>query len=66
MVESGSSLVMETEPVFASLANILKVFNNIDTIPEELQKYELEELEVQHINFYSTVWKILTEEKYLD
>lgn len=55
MVESGSSLVMETEPVFASLANILKVFNNIDTIPEELQKYELEELEVQHINFYSTV-----------
>ena len=39
--------VMETEPVFASLANILKDWTNLSP-PHALQKFELHPLEVRN------------------
>jgi hypothetical protein len=37
---------METEPIFCSLGNAMKDFSNLSPLPEDVQKYQLEELEV--------------------
>jgi hypothetical protein len=44
-MESATHIVMETEPVFASLANIMKHFDNL-TPSDDLQRFQLEEIEV--------------------
>jgi hypothetical protein len=41
--------VMETEPIFASLANILKNWQNLKPVPAALEKFALEPLEVCHV-----------------
>jgi SCY1-like protein 2 len=38
---------VETEPIFASLANVLKNYKNLDKVPPALSKFHLEELEVK-------------------
>ncbi|XP_078482866.1 SCY1-like protein 2 [Ciona intestinalis] len=46
--ESRESLAFCTEPVFASLGNVLGRKNNIDKIPKELQPHELHEVEIKY------------------
>lgn len=47
MEDIGGNLVVETEPIFASLANVLKSYRNLDKVPPALSKFHLEELEVK-------------------
>lgn len=44
--ENSEACVLVTEPLFGSLANILKDFRNISKITDELQNFSLEPLEV--------------------
>ncbi|CAI5517116.1 unnamed protein product [Closterium sp. Naga37s-1] len=46
--ESKWAMAMVTEPVFSSLANALGNLENLSTIPNELEKLELGQLEVKH------------------
>ncbi|CAI5490999.1 unnamed protein product, partial [Closterium sp. Naga37s-1] len=46
--ESKWAMAMVTEPVFSSLANALGNLENLTTIPHELEKLELGQLEVKH------------------
>ncbi|CAI7741671.1 unnamed protein product [Closterium sp. NIES-53] len=46
--ESKWAMAMVTEPVFSSLANALGNLENLATIPHELEKLELGQLEVKH------------------
>ncbi|XP_024396170.1 LOW QUALITY PROTEIN: SCY1-like protein 2 A [Physcomitrium patens] len=46
--ESKTTMAMVTEPIFASLANILGRFDNITKAPNELKDLELGQLEVKH------------------
>ncbi len=45
-MESATAIVMETEPIQYTLANVLKNYNNLNPVPEEIQRTELEEMEV--------------------
>lgn len=38
--------MLVTEPIFGSLANVLKDYRNVAKITEEIQHYSLEPLEV--------------------
>jgi SCY1-like protein 2 len=44
---AGDTCHVETEPIFASLANVLKNYKNIQTVPLELQKFHLDPIEVR-------------------
>jgi len=44
--ENKSHIIVETEPVLASLANILKNMANVASVSNELRSFVLEELEV--------------------
>ncbi|GAQ85294.1 Protein kinase family protein with ARM repeat domain [Klebsormidium nitens] len=46
--ETKFAMAMVTEPVFCSLANVLKQFDNIKDVSEELQALEMSELEKKH------------------
>ncbi|KAK6184566.1 hypothetical protein SNE40_007015 [Patella caerulea] len=46
--ESRETLAFATEPVFASLANVLGNHDNITPIPKDLNDYELYEVEMRH------------------
>ncbi|ESP05108.1 hypothetical protein LOTGIDRAFT_151904 [Lottia gigantea] len=46
--ESREYLAFATEPVFASLANVLGNHENITPVPKELQEYKLFEVEIRH------------------
>nr|CAG4641466.1 EOG090X018J [Eurycercus lamellatus] len=46
--ESRESLAFATEPVFASLANILGNHENISPVPQQLKEYKLFEVEIKY------------------
>ena len=46
--ESRESVAFATEPVFASLANILGKHDNISPVPQQLKDYKLFELEIKY------------------
>lgn len=46
--ESREALAFATEPVFASLANILGDLSSISTVTRELQEYQLFDVEIKH------------------
>uniref|UniRef100_A0A1I7ZQD5 Protein kinase domain-containing protein n=1 Tax=Steinernema glaseri TaxID=37863 RepID=A0A1I7ZQD5_9BILA len=55
LVESRDSLAFCTEPVFSSLANVLgKTDNMPDKIPEEVENYELLDVDIRHGLFQLT------------
>ncbi|KAF9436206.1 hypothetical protein BGZ76_004559 [Entomortierella beljakovae] len=45
--ESRTAIAFATEPIFASLSNLLGNYEGMTTIPEDIRKFELDELEVQ-------------------
>ena len=49
--ETKNELVIETEPIFASLSNLLHDFSNISPVPYRLEKYDFEPIEVFFILF---------------
>lgn len=46
--ESRESLAFATEPVFASLANILGHHDNVSPVPQQLRDYKLFEVEIKY------------------
>ncbi|ERN13896.1 SCY1-like protein 2 [Amborella trichopoda] len=46
--ETKNSMAMVTEPIFASVANVLGVFDNIGSVPKELKGLEMGVLEIKH------------------
>ncbi|GAB2271120.1 SCY1-like protein 2 A [Dionaea muscipula] len=46
--ESKNAMAMVTEPLYASIANALGDFGNIDQVPKELNGMEMSLLEVKH------------------
>ncbi|KAL1920237.1 uncharacterized protein VTP21DRAFT_1383 [Calcarisporiella thermophila] len=45
--ESRSEIVFATESILASLANLLGNTDNLSPVPEEIRKFDLDELEIQ-------------------
>ncbi|KAF9332528.1 hypothetical protein BG006_004606 [Podila minutissima] len=45
--ESRTAIAFATEPIFASLSNLLGNYENLASVPEDVRKFELDELEVQ-------------------
>ncbi|KAG0030264.1 hypothetical protein BGZ82_007507 [Podila clonocystis] len=45
--ESRTAIAFATEPIFASLSNLLGNYENLASVPEDIRKFELDELEVQ-------------------
>ncbi|KAF9936682.1 hypothetical protein BGZ67_002141 [Mortierella alpina] len=45
--ESRTAIAFATEPIFASLSNLLGNYENLPCVPEDIRKFELDELEVQ-------------------
>ncbi|KAG0318613.1 hypothetical protein BGZ99_005587 [Dissophora globulifera] len=45
--ESRTAIAFATEPIFASLSNLLGNYENLPSVPEDIRKFELDELEVQ-------------------
>nr|CAB3265906.1 SCY1-like protein 2 [Phallusia mammillata] len=48
MEESRESIVFCTEPVFASVANVLGKINNFAEVPRDLMSYKLHEVEIKY------------------
>ncbi|CAN0887883.1 SCY1-like protein 2 A [Linum grandiflorum] len=46
--ENKNAMAMVTEPLFASVANVLGNFENVEKVPKELQGIEMGLLEVKH------------------
>jgi SCY1-like protein 2 len=46
--ESRESLAFATEPVFASLANVLGCHENVSPLPQQLRDYKLFEVEIKY------------------
>ncbi|KAK7098938.1 hypothetical protein V1264_003150 [Littorina saxatilis] len=46
--ESREALAFATEPVFASLSNVLGDLKSITSVPKELQDYQLYDVEIKH------------------
>ncbi|KAG6553544.1 hypothetical protein Mapa_004457 [Marchantia paleacea] len=46
--ESKGAMAMVTEPIFASVANVLGRLENVGNTPKELQNLELGQLEIKH------------------
>lgn len=44
--ESRTAIAFATEPIFASLSNLLGNYENLSSIPDDIQKFELDDLEV--------------------
>ncbi|KAG0213585.1 hypothetical protein BGX28_004002 [Mortierella sp. GBA30] len=45
--ESRTAIAFATEPIFASLSNLLGNYENLPSVTEDIRKFELDELEVQ-------------------
>ncbi|KAF9111639.1 hypothetical protein BGX27_004652 [Mortierella sp. AM989] len=45
--ESRTAIAFATEPIFASLSNLLGNYENLSSVPEDIRKFELDELELQ-------------------
>ncbi|KAG0338634.1 hypothetical protein BG004_007150 [Podila humilis] len=45
--ESRTAIAFATEPIFASLSNLLGNYENLSSVPDDIRKFELDELEVQ-------------------
>ncbi|KAF9998240.1 hypothetical protein BGZ65_006239 [Modicella reniformis] len=45
--ESRTAIAFATEPIFASLSNLLGNYENLASVPEDIRKFELDDLEVQ-------------------
>ncbi|KAG0249457.1 hypothetical protein BG011_009277 [Mortierella polycephala] len=45
--ESRTAIAFATEPIFASLSNLLGNHENLPSVPEDIRKFELDELELQ-------------------
>jgi SCY1-like protein 2 len=48
--ENSEALVLVTEPIFCSLANLLRDYKNVGRISDELTSYALEPLEVRALS----------------
>lgn len=46
--ESREALAFATEPVFASLANVLGEMTHVTPVPKELQEFQLYDVEIKH------------------
>jgi len=44
--ESRTAITFATEPILASLTNLLGNYDNLSPIPEDIKKFEMDELEV--------------------
>lgn len=56
--ESRTAIAFATEPIFASLSNLLGNYENLPSVSEDIRKFELDELEVTHtesINSYAGI-----------
>ncbi|KAF8947895.1 hypothetical protein BGZ47_007428 [Haplosporangium gracile] len=45
--ESRTAIAFATEPIFASLSNLLGNYENLPSVSDDIRKFELDELEVQ-------------------
>ncbi|KAG0042767.1 hypothetical protein BGZ83_012204 [Gryganskiella cystojenkinii] len=45
--ESRTAIAFATEPIFASLSNLLGNYENLPQVSEDIRKFELDELEIQ-------------------
>ncbi|KAG0369887.1 hypothetical protein BGZ54_008539 [Gamsiella multidivaricata] len=45
--ESRTAIAFATEPIFASLSNLLGNYENLASVSEDIRKFELDELEIQ-------------------
>ncbi|KAG0005629.1 hypothetical protein BGZ79_003239 [Entomortierella chlamydospora] len=45
--ESRTAIAFATEPIFASLSNLLGDYENLPNVPDEIRQFELDELELQ-------------------
>ncbi|KAF9899113.1 hypothetical protein BX616_003270, partial [Lobosporangium transversale] len=45
--ESRTAIAFATEPIFASLSNLLGNYENLPSVSEDIRKFELDELEMQ-------------------
>ncbi|CAG8554764.1 2089_t:CDS:10 [Paraglomus occultum] len=45
--ESRTAITFATEPILASLTNLLGNYDNLSPIPEDIKKFEMDELEIQ-------------------
>jgi hypothetical protein len=48
LVLNREALAFATEPVFASLSNVLGNLSSISTVPKGLQEYQLYDVEIKH------------------
>lgn len=48
MDESRTAIAFATEPIFASLSNLLGNYENLPSVSDDIRKFELDELEVPH------------------
>jgi hypothetical protein len=44
--ESRTAIAFATEPIFASLSNLLGNYENLPSVPDDIRKFELDDLEV--------------------
>ena len=44
----SEALAFATEPVFASLANVLGNLTSVTSVPKDLQDYQLYDVEIKH------------------
>lgn len=62
--ESRTAIAFATEPIFASLSNLLGNYENLPSVSEDIRKFELDELEVTHtgsINSYDGIGRLIQE-----
>ncbi|KAG0222125.1 SCY1-like protein 2 [Mortierella sp. GBA43] len=45
--ESRTAIAFATEPIFASLSNLLGNYENLSSVPDDIRKFELDDLEIQ-------------------
>ncbi|KAK3813167.1 MAG: kinase-like domain-containing protein [Benniella sp.] len=45
--ESRTAIAFATEPIFASLSNLLGNYENLPSVPDDIRKFELDDLEIQ-------------------
>ena len=50
--DSKRALIIETEPIFSSLSNILRDYSNLKQVPHAIETYVLEPIEVPFFIYY--------------
>ena len=49
--ESRTAIAFATEPIFASLSNLIGNYENLPSVSEDIRNFELDELEVTYTQY---------------